>query len=158
MEYFTELSKSEYIEELKSKTTEGSPTAGPWAIINFLTNSNDKNPFCGKINESNFRLMKNVALTPLVVGIKGQLFEEGEKTRISTKTHYLIFPLILYVIILGSLIIIGIANSIQMDNIVAGFLPIAFGIFIATILSLIYKLQIRQIRRMLTENTSANSC
>lgn len=159
MDLYTQLSKSEYLEELKSKTTDGLPTmaTGPWAILRLLTSANDKNPFYGNITSTGFELIRNFTAIPVVVGIKGELHEEGQLTRISTKVDYLVFPLILYIIVLGALVTIGIVNYLQMNDIIAGLLPIAFGAFIAAFLSIIYKMQIRQIRRMLIEKTSANN-
>ncbi len=85
MDLFTELSTKEFLEDLKSRTTEGSPTmaAGPWAIFRLLTAMNDNNPFYGKITLTGFELIKNFKLFPIVVGIRGELHEEGEQTRIS---------------------------------------------------------------------------
>lgn len=158
MNLFTELSTMEFLEDLKSRTTEGSPTmaAGPWAIFRLLTATNDNNPFYGKITSTGFELIKNFKLFPIIVGIRGELHEEGEQTRISTKPEYLIFPIILYFITSIALIAICIVTYIQTNDLTVVIIEVVFGLFIAVTLALIYRYQISQIRNMLVENTSAN--
>ena len=159
MDLYTELTKSEYLEELRSKTTEGLPTmaTGPWAIFRLLSSTNDNNPFYGNLTTTGFELIKNFKLFPIIVGIRGELHEEGEQTRISTKPEYLIFPIILYIITFGALIAISIVTYMQTSDLTAVIIEVVFGLFMAVTLALIYRYQISQIQNMLVENTSANN-
>lgn len=156
MDLYTQLSTKEYLEDLRTRTTEGNPTmgAGPWVILRVLTSMNDKNPFYGKITSTGFELIKNFKLIPIVVGIQGELHEEGERTRISTKIEYLIFPVLSYFITFGALIAISLVTYLQTNDLTALTIEIVFGLLMAFTLTLIYRYQIRQIRNLLIEKTS----
>jgi hypothetical protein len=158
MDLYTELTKSEYLEELRSKTTEGLPTMAtrPYAIFRLLTSTNDTKPFYGNVTSTSFELIKNFKIFPIVVGIHGELYEDGQQTRISTRIQYMIFPLIIYALVLIGLTVITFIVYRQTNDSSEVLLNSIFGLFIATVLLLIYRFQSREIKNMLTEKTSAN--
>lgn len=160
MDLYTKLSTKKFLEDLKTRTTQRNLTmaAGPWAIFRILTLTNDMNPFYGNITSTGFQLIKNFKLFPIVVGISGELQEEGELTRISTKVEYLVFPIILYFITFGVLITMCIVTYKQTSDITSVIIEMVFGLFMAVTLMLIYRYQIRQIQTLLIEMTSNNNC
>ena len=158
MDLYTQLSTKEFLDDLRKRTTEGSPTmaTGPWAILRLLTSINDKNPFYGNVTSTGFELIKNFKLIPIVVGIRGELHEEGEQTKISTKTEYLVFPIIIYIITFSALIAIIIITFLQTNDLIPVIIEVVFGLIMIIALTLVYRFQIRQIQKLLIEKTSAN--
>lgn len=158
MDLYTQQSTKDYLEDLRAQTTKGSPhlAAGPWAMLRLFTASNDKNPFYGIITPIGFEIIKNFRLIPIVVGIQGQLHEEGNQTRISTKIEYLVFPLILYLITFGALVVVSIITYRQTNDLTAVAIEVIFGLFMVLTLWAIYRYQIKQIRNLLVEKTGAS--
>lgn len=158
MPLYTDLSKKEYLEELKSKTTSGSPNlaAGPWVMVSWLTTPKDKKPFYGIVSSQGFELVRNPRDFIQVVGVEGEIDDDGEKTVISTKIVNMVFPLILYSAFFATIIILAVGIFWQSGDFISTLIPLVFGLIVLPVVLMLYRWQAKEVMRLLVAKTSAN--